>query len=211
MEREAGKPKEHPRPHGHSRINVMHLHQPLAGAQRVAHGAARRCGRALGTRAPVCEACTSIFDDDARPRVATGRANRRRRGLDHAEPGRARGSTKGRPKRAGEQLAGRVRARPSLRRRTCFARRTKNPRRGGGNDPDGIRRTASTTVEDVAFQEGGAKSGALSGNPTPTAPPMPVIAPELALLVAAWPNLPQPVRDCILSLVRTAAIHKEHP
>ena len=98
-----------------------------------------------------------------------------------------------------------------LRHPARFAQRTKNPRRGGGNDPDGIRTTASTTVEDVDFQEGGAKSGAHSGDPTPPAPPMPAIAPELALLVAAWPDLPQPVRDCILSLVRTAAIHKEHP
>jgi hypothetical protein len=60
---------------------VRHLHQPLAGAQRAAEGVARLCGRALIARAPMCEGDVSIHGDDKRTRVATSRANRRRRGL----------------------------------------------------------------------------------------------------------------------------------
>lgn len=44
---------------------------------------------------------------------------------------------------------------------------------------------------------GGAKSGAL-------APAKPVIDPDLAALIDAWPRLPEPIKAGILALVRVA-------
>jgi hypothetical protein len=108
VEREAGKPKERPRPHGHSRIDVMHLHQPLAGlswSPRARPGFAGEpwgCGRRCARRAR---------------RSSTTTRRRRDAGARHARIG----SAGGLPRRAG--------SRPRLNQGTPEAgwRRTRGP------------------------------------------------------------------------------------
>jgi hypothetical protein len=50
-----------------ARVGSEPLLQPAAGAQRVAQGAARLCGRALGTRVLMCEGCALSGDGEVEP------------------------------------------------------------------------------------------------------------------------------------------------
>ena len=62
-----------------------------------------------------------------------------------------------------------------------------------------------TPLENKANTEGvdesGAESGALPGDSDPNRTPATPTDPQLAAVVAAWPNLPEPIRRAVLALI----------
>ena len=63
--------------------------------------------------------------------------------------------------------------------------------------PRGVEQIANSSGNQGGALQGGAKSGALSGDSAP-------IDPDLALIVNHWPALPEKVREKIVVMVRKA-------
>ena len=63
--------------------------------------------------------------------------------------------------------------------------------------PTGTEHTANSSGNQGIAVQGGAKSGALSGDSAP-------IDPDLLAVVAAWPTLPQAVRRQVVAMVKEA-------
>jgi len=63
----------------------------------------------------------------------------------------------------------------------------------------GLERTANSSGNTGHSEKGGAESGASSGDSAP-------IDPNLTAVVAAWPDLPETVRQTIVAAVRAAGV-----
>ena len=77
-------------------------------------------------------------------------------------------------------------------------KKRNKPSTAGGTlhlTPTGTEHTADSSGNRGVAVQGGAKSGALSGNSAP-------IDPDLALVVNAWPTLPEATRRQVVAMVR---------
>jgi hypothetical protein len=61
----------------------------------------------------------------------------------------------------------------------------------------GIELTSNSPEKSAFPDPGGAESGAVLTQP-------PILAPELAALIDAWPRLPEPIKAGIMAMVRAA-------
>ena len=78
---------------------------------------------------------------------------------------------------------------------TCVKSRNEKSRSKTGKIyPRGVEQIVHSTGNQGVAVQGGAKSGALSGDSVP-------IDPDLAAVVAAWPGLPETVRRQVVALV----------